>query len=133
MIKSIIKSAVFAIAAGLAVLPALSQAATNQSQVPVRATYQASLQPITQLEAPWTGTLQLTINPNGIIQGYYHPADQMAFIPVTGGQDGNSVWLDIGTMGRLHVNGTLHNGTIAGSAVDERTNETYSFTARAQS
>jgi hypothetical protein len=90
------------------------------------------MQSVMGLDTPWTGTLQLTINSNGIIQGYYHPAYQIAFIPVTGGRDGDNVWLDIGSAGRLHVNGTLHNGTIVGSAVDERTHTPYSFTARVQ-
>jgi len=47
-----------------------------------------------------------------------------------GGRDGDQVWLDIGRTGRLHVSGTLQNGAITGGAFDERTHETYKFTAR---
>ncbi len=89
------------------------------------------MQPITGLGAPWTGTLQLTMNPDGIIQGYYRSGDNFgALIPVTGGRTGDSVWMDIGTMGRLRVSGTLRDGVITGTAIDARTNEPYGFTAR---
>jgi hypothetical protein len=82
------------------------------------------------LSAPWTGQLQITINPDGIIQGYYRPADNNAFIPVTGGKTGDGVWLDIGRTGGLHVNGVLQNGVITGGAVDQRTQQTYKFSAK---
>ncbi|HLI95660.1 MAG TPA: hypothetical protein VKT72_06185 [Candidatus Baltobacteraceae bacterium] len=132
MMKKTIKSAAFAIAAALVVVaPSVSQAAVTQAQAPVHATYETSMVPVLHaFDGPWTGTLKLTFNPSGIIQGYYNPADQMAFIPVTGGRDGDNVWFDIGTNGRLHVNGTLQNGSIVGGAIDERTHETYDFTAR---
>ncbi len=130
--KNSIKSAVFAIATALVVAaPSVSQAAVTQTQAPVHATYETSMRPVLHaFDGPWTGTLQLTFNPSGIIQGYYRPADNMAYIPVTGGRDGDNVWLDIGSSGRLHVNGTLQNGAIVGGAIDERTHEAYNFTAR---
>ena len=130
MITNILKGAALLIAASLAGVPAISQAATTQASVPVHATYETSMQSIYGLDAPWTGTLQLTFNPDGIIQGYYRPADNMAFIPVTGGRTGDSVWLDIGRTGKLHVNGNLQNGVITGSAVDESTQKPYKFSAR---
>jgi hypothetical protein len=115
-------------------LPAVSQAATAQSTLPVQATYQTSLQSIYGSPSPWTGTLKLTVNPDGIIQGYYHPDDDMiAFVPVTGGRNGDQVWLDIGRKGHLRVSGTLQNGAITGGAFDERTHETFKFTARVSS
>lgn len=84
------------------------------------------------VSVPWTGTLQLTINPDGIIQGYYHPAgDETAFIPVTGGRNNDRIWLDIGNRGRLHIEGTLHNGVITGSAFNDDSSQPYDFSARA--
>jgi hypothetical protein len=130
MINKILPSAALVIAAALAGVPAISQAATAQATVPVHATYETTLQSIYGLPSPWTGTLQLTINPDGIIQGYYRPADNNAFVDVTGGQTGDRVWLDIGGSGRLRVNGVLQNGVITGGAIDERTQETYKFSAR---
>ncbi|HKU67424.1 MAG TPA: hypothetical protein VJP85_06600 [Candidatus Baltobacteraceae bacterium] len=131
MITKMLQGAAFIVAASLAGVPAISQAATTQAAAPVHATYETSMQSIYGLDAPWTGTLQLTIGSDGIIQGFYHPADNMtALIPVTGGRDGNSVWLDIGRSGRLHVNGVLENGVITGGAVDESTHTPYKFSAR---
>jgi hypothetical protein len=110
--------------------PAVSQAAVAYSaQHAVHVNYNTSISPIFGFGYPWTGTLQLTLNSDGIINGYYRPADNQAFIPVTGGRDGQSVWLDIGQMGRLHVTGTLQNGKIAGTAWDDRTQEQYKFNA----
>jgi hypothetical protein len=133
MITKIVKCAALVIAALLAGVPAFSYAATTQASIPVHATYETSIQSIYGFDAPWTGMLQLTFNPDGIIQGYYRPADNMAFVPVTGGRNGDSVWLDIGRSGHLHVNGVLQNGVITGSAVDESTQHPYTFSARVSS
>jgi hypothetical protein len=130
MSTKILSSAALVIAAAFAGVPAISQAATAQATAPVHATYNTSLESIYGLPSPWTGTLQLTINPDGIIQGYYRPADNNAFIPVTGGRDGDQVWLDIGNSGRLHVNGVLQNDVITGGAIDLRTHEAYKFSAQ---
>jgi hypothetical protein len=132
MTTNFIRSAAFVLAAALAGAPAISQAVTTQPTAPVKHTYDTSLAPQLGLGAPWTGTLKLTLNPDGIIQGYYYPAgDEVAFIPVTGGRNGDQVWLDIGQRGRLHIEGTIRNGgTIAGTALDERTNTPFNFTAR---
>jgi hypothetical protein len=131
MNTKVIATAAIALAAVLAATPAISKAATAQATAPMKMTYTTSLEPITGIGAPWTGTLNITINPDGIIQGYYHPADNvMAFIPVTGGRNGDRVWLDIGTMGRLHVDGLLKNDVISGTAFDESTTQAYDFSAR---
>lgn len=130
MFTKILRGAALAGAVALAGAPAISQAATAYSQTqPVHVNYNTSIQSLFGFDYPWTGTLQLTINPDGIINGYYRPADNMAFIPVTGGRNGKNVWLDIGSNARLHVNGTLENGQIVGSAVDERSFKQYKFSA----
>lgn len=134
MTTKILQAAAFALAASLASAPAISQAATASSNAPVRQTYQTSLRSLYGLPSPWTGTLQLTMNPDGIIQGYYHPADDYTkFIPVEGGRNGDQVWLDIGHAGRLHVSGTIKNDNISGAAIDETTMQQYAFTARVSS
>lgn len=131
MTTKFIRTAAIAFAAALAGAPAISQAVTTQPATPVQTTYQTTLEPLTGLGAPWTGSLQIAIHSDGIIQGYYHPAgDEIAFVPVTGGRNGDNVWLDIGRSGHLHVQGILKNGVITGTAVDESSDQGYDFTAR---
>jgi hypothetical protein len=48
---------------------------------------------------------------------------------VTGGKDGNRVWLDIGRNGRTHVMGTLQHGQIVGTAFDDNVRDQYQFVA----
>lgn len=129
MNKHFLRAGAFLAAASMASLPAISQAATATSTQPVQVKYDTKIGPIMGFAVPWTGALQLTINPDGIIQGYYRPADNNAFVPVTGGRNGDSVWLDIGTMGHMHVSGTFKDGAITGAAIDETTSREYSFDA----
>jgi hypothetical protein len=129
MLQKFYKIAAFAAAAALAGVPAISQAVTTDQSTAQRVSYDTSITPINGLEAPWNGTLKITINPDGIIQGYYHPAYEVSFIPVTGGRNGDSVWMDIGSRGRIRVNGTLQNGKIVGSAYDQNSNTPYKFIA----
>ncbi len=131
MFTKIIQSTALIIATAFAAAPLVSQAATAQAVAPVHATYETTLEPVFGPPSPWTGTLQLTFNANNIIQGYYHPADNIsAFIPVTGGRDGDNVWMDIGRSGRLHVTGVLANGVITGGAVDLSTQQQFKFSAK---
>jgi hypothetical protein len=130
MVTKIFRGALLAAALALIAAPAISQAATayNSSQT-VRVNYDTSIQPLFGFGGPWTGTLQLTFNPDGIISGYYRPADNQNFVTVTGGHNGKDIWLDIGQSGRLHVNGTLQNGTITGSAYDDHFKDQFKFNA----
>ncbi len=128
---TILRGAAFVAAMALAGLPAIAPAATAyQSSETVHANYSASISPSFGFGYPWTGTLQLAIHPDGIINGYYRPADNAAFIPVTGGRDGQNVWIDIGDRGRLHVSGTFQNGAIVGTAFDQRSMRQYKFNAQ---
>ncbi len=129
MITNIFRAAALATIVTIAGMPAVSQAAVGYDTNPVHVKYDTSIAPIAGFGYPWTGTLQLTINPDGIINGYYRAAGNGSFIPVTGGRDGKNVWLDIGQSGRLHVTGTLHEGTIAGTAFDQRNLAQYKFNA----
>jgi hypothetical protein len=131
MFTKILKSAALVLAAALAGAPAISQAATSQQTAPIQATYNTAIQSVYGSSVPWTGTMQLTINPDGIIQGYYHPADNpTAFIQVNGGRNGDHVWLDIGRTGHLHVIGDFQNGVITGGAIDQTTQQEYKFSAK---
>lgn len=79
--------------------------------------------------APYTGTLKLTVSENGIVHGFYFPTDGTSlFIPVTGGQNGTSIWFDIGDDGMYRVQGRVHGGTIVGTAFT-RDNQQYTFVA----
>jgi hypothetical protein len=131
MITKILRSAALVGAVALAGVPAVTQAASTPAQNPVHITYQTTMQTLPLPSGPWTGSLQLTFQPDGIIQGWYHPSDDAtAFIPVTGGRDGDSVWFDIGRNGTLHVTGTIRNDEITGGAIDQRSEQQFSFSAK---
>jgi len=57
----------------------------------------------------YDGTMRLTLNPDGIINGFYIP-DSGGPRLVTGGIDGDHIWLDIGFMGGLHITGQFKDG-----------------------
>ena len=75
-------------------LHALGQATTTGG--PTQYHYSTSVTPFYGSRYPIAGHLDLEIFPSGILRGYYHNAFQKAFIPVTGGRDGNYIWFDIG-------------------------------------
>jgi hypothetical protein len=57
------------------------------------------------------GTLTMTIYPSGIVQGQYR-ADDGNVRNVTGGLDGERIWLDIGSNGNFRLSGTFKNGVL---------------------
>jgi hypothetical protein len=80
--------------------------------------------------SPTPGTLDLHVDANGIIHGYYHPAGVRSFDPVSGGLDGVHVWLDIGDTASMHVTGTVSaDGTIDGQAWNDDVDAQYRFVA----
>lgn len=110
--------------------PALALAVpAYQSSHAVKVNYNTAIEPLLGFGGPVTGTLQLTFNPDGIINGYYRPYGDGSFVQVTGGREGNDIWIDIGERARLHINGTLDKGNITGTAFDQRTQEQYKFRA----
>ena len=75
------------------------------------------------------GLLKLTLTNDGFINGFYTPPGTARLIPVVGGRNGSELWFDIGDSSRAtHVTGTLHDGTITGSA-SESNGAFYRFTA----
>lgn len=129
MHSTLIRRAALVLALALCGAPAISSAATGVSTQPVHVNYQTSITSLVGFSYPYTGRLELTLNPDNLITGYYRPADNNDLIPVTGARDGKNVWLDIGTTGRMHVQGTLNNGVITGTAYDNRSNGAYKFSA----
>ena len=78
--------------------------------------------------SPYTGSLELTIQQDGTIRGYYFSEDySLLYVPVVGGRDGESIWLDIGSNDILRVQARMHDGRIDGGAVSGAT--TYAFAA----
>jgi hypothetical protein len=65
---------------------------------------------------PYAGQLKLQVSPDGIISGWYTNDNTLLPVPVIGGRNGDNLWLDIGDMGRLHVNAHLQDGKLVGTA-----------------
>jgi hypothetical protein len=90
--------------------PAASQAATTTGSQPQH--YDLQTRITDQHHAgEYDGRLALTIYPNGIVQGTYFPSDG-GVRNVTGGLTGTNIWLDIGSLGQLHLSGTFKNGVL---------------------
>jgi hypothetical protein len=117
------------VAAALGLLLAASVPAVCETQ-PTQ--YATALTEIFGSAAPYTGTLRLTVSRDGIVRGYYFPSDGELFVPVTGGQTGQSIWFDIGSNGMYHVNANVRDGAIVGVAFT-RDNVQYTFVAKPQS
>jgi hypothetical protein len=62
----------------------------------------------------YEGTLDLTISADGLVQGWFRDDERSVLQTVTGGVDGDEIWLDIGARHDLHVTGTYRNGVIIG-------------------
>lgn len=130
MLTRILFGAAFVAVLALAGTPMRSTAATSyDASQPVRVDYSTRIEPLHGFGGPFTGTLQLTFNPDGILNGYYRPADNNNFVAVVGGRNGQDVWMDIGRNGDLHVTGTLQNGEIVGTAFEHNGLDQFKFTA----
>jgi hypothetical protein len=117
----------------ISVTPALAASPTNYTTT------------ITQVQpgptaGEYDGKLQLTISPDGIISGYYIPEFDGSFVPVSGGEENGSYWLDIAGPTDLHISGRVGaDGSLVGTATtmpDENMDgataftNTYSFVAK---
>lgn len=106
-------------------VPAAGIAATSAPA----AHYSTSMTALFGSAVPYSGSLDLTVNPDGIVRGYYFPADQSSmYVPVVGGRTGDRIWFDIGSTGSVHIDGRFERGTIVGTAFD-RSNGQFSFVA----
>ena len=73
------------------------------------------------------GTLTLNTAADGSINGFYRPADTGRIGEVTGGTDGKTIWLDLPTLGRIHIDGKVDGPQITGSTLIY--GRSYNFTA----
>lgn len=94
-------------------VPAFAYAAAMQTDKTV--VYSTDIQPISGFSVPLAGRLEIRTSKDGIITGFYRPADNNNFVPVTGGVIGDRVWIDIGHGGATRVDGRLQDGTIVGT------------------
>lgn len=85
------------------------------------------------------GKMTLSVANDGLINGWYIPADAGPPVEVTGSKHGNELRLEIGSMGSLLVYGSVNKtGTIAGTATQypglgidyEGTPPSFSFVAK---
>jgi len=82
----------------------------------------------------YAGELRITIV-NGYVNGTYRPDTGGSLTSVRGGSQGSDIWLDIATLGRIHIQGTLKSdGTISGVGVPlGSSTKQYVFTATPES
>jgi hypothetical protein len=115
-----------------AALGLLLPAAAPAISAPAPTEYATALTAIYGSDAPYTGTLRLTISDNGIVHGYYFSSDgSVMFVPVNGGKTGESIWFDIGNNSMYHIDGRLRDGKIVGTAFAAN-NDQYTFVADPQ-
>jgi hypothetical protein len=74
------------------------------------------------------GTLFLNISKDGIVQGSYRQADSSGLRDVTGGLDGDKIWLQIGERGGMHITGTYIDGIVVGYTYHR--GQSFKFVAR---
>lgn len=96
--------------------------------------YSTSMTELYGSYAPYSGSLDLRIDPSGIVRGYYFTADGSdMYVPVVGGETGDRIWLDIGNRGTVHVEARVQaHGVIVGTAFDKR-NGQFTFVANPSS
>ena len=85
------------------------------------------------------GKMTLSVARDGLINGWYLPADAGPPVEVIGSKHGSDLWLEIGSMGSLRVYGSVNKtGMIGGTATQypqvgssySGAPPTFSFTAR---
>ena len=104
-----------AAAASLSAAPAASMAQT-QSDAKTYTTILTENGPM-QLGGYFTGTLEITISSDGIVNGWYIP-DYRSFVSVTGSDKNGKLWLNVGDAGRLQIRADIQkDGRIVGSAI----------------
>lgn len=126
MFNTVTRLLALAVALAAAGTPAVALASQGQS---VQTYYNVSFTELYGSPIPYTGELRLTVSPDGIVNGYYIPVDQISFITVTGGRQGNAFWFDIGNRHPIHVTATLEHGNLVGSAIAEGSTTEYTFRA----
>jgi hypothetical protein len=62
----------------------------------------------------YDGILKVQIGSDGIVSGIYRPNGVGPFVQVSGGLDGDRIWLDFGSGGRERITGRYRDGAIVG-------------------
>jgi hypothetical protein len=124
------KNPFLSLAAGVVFLTLAVPAAASAAQAPSAAHYSTSMTELYGGNSPYTGALDITVSANGIVNGYYFPADYSTmFVPVVGGKNGDSIWLDIGSSQITHVEARVEDGALVGTAFTSA-NAQYTFVAK---
>jgi hypothetical protein len=77
-----------------------------------------------------TGRMRLTFSPGGIVSGTYREEYGARISTVTGGVNGNKIWLSFGIRGRHQFSGVIAaDGTISGTLSNWHGPRQYRFTA----
>jgi hypothetical protein len=111
-------------------LPAAAAATHAAVPLPGTTVFNTKLTPDWYGVGEYDGTLTLTVDADGIVNGYYRAADGNRLTYVTGGLDGNHLWLDLGQDGLSHIDGTFDGRTIAGGTFLAGQNYTFLATPR---
>ena len=106
-------------AASLALLTVTSTGALAVVQpgspVASSGTFETTLAPSTGIPSgPIVGRLMLHLAPDGVVQGTFRDLDSARIHTVTGGVRGREIWLNLGYLGDLHIDGSIDNGKIVG-------------------
>ncbi|HEY5341883.1 MAG TPA: hypothetical protein VIK27_12715 [Candidatus Aquilonibacter sp.] len=81
----------------------------------------------------YSGVMRLHFSDDGYVNGTYRPDSGGGIGTVRGGHQGKRIWLDIATLGGIHVEATLDHGVIKGVAAPLGPQATqYVFTATPQ-
>jgi hypothetical protein len=83
-----------ALTIGATAVPALADAPADASAAALH--YDTAITAVYGSPYPIAGKLDISINTEGIVNGYYHNAYQKNFIQVVGGRDGDYIWFTIG-------------------------------------
>jgi hypothetical protein len=112
--------------------PVLSSPVVLAQAAPEVHVYRTQIRP--RLEAfGYTGVMRLTFSTNGYVNGTYRPDTGGRVTTVHGGRQGSKVWLDIATLGGIHIEGTVKGGVITGYGAPLGPGATqYAFTATPQ-
>lgn len=96
--------------------PMLASAAANGPT-----SYETSLTQTGILAAPgpYLGSLQISVTPEGLVNGWYRPSDRQ-FIPVTGNVKDGKMWLYVGQRGDLTISAQVQkDGSLVGTALEQ--------------
>jgi ABC-type transport system substrate-binding protein len=127
MLRTIAAAAALTLAGLAAASLVPASAGTNLPPLPARVTYETALEPVYFGTGDYAGTLNLNIAKDGVLSGFYRFDDVGTLREVTGGLEGDHVWLDLGP-GGPHIFGKFTDGKITGYTTYEG-HQPYRFTA----